>query len=101
VRLNREFAADFNVRAFRHVALYNEDEGRIEIYIESKFPQVVQLPELDMEITFTEGERIHTENSNKYETNALDALAANTGFSCARRWTDEAGRFSSNLFVAR
>ncbi len=101
VRLNREFAADFKLRAFRHVALYNEDEGRIEIYIESKFAQVVQLPGLDMEITFAEGERIHTENSNKYDPDELDALAAHTGFSCARRWTDESGRFSSNLFVAR
>ena len=101
VRLNREFGADFNVRAFRHVALYNEEAGRVEIYIESKFAQVVQLPGLDMEITFAEGERIHTENSNKYDTGALDALAADTGFNCARRWMDEAGRFSSNLFVAR
>jgi len=101
VRLNREFAADFQLRAFRHVAVYNEDEGRIEIYIESKFAQVVKLPKLDMEITFAEGERIHTENSNKYDTGELDALAAHTGFSCARRWTDAAGGFSSNLFVAR
>lgn len=101
VRLNREFGADFKLRAFRHVALYNEEQGRIEIYIESKLAQVVQLPGLDMDITFAEGERIHTENSNKYDPAALDALAASTGFSCARRWTDESGRFSSNLFVAR
>lgn len=101
VRLNREFGADFKLRAFRHVAVYNEEGGRIEIYIESKLAQVVQLPKLDLEITFAEGERIHTENSNKYDTGALDALAARTGFSCARRWTDESGRFSSNLFVAR
>ncbi len=101
VRLNREFDADFNLRAFRHVAVYNEDQGRIEIYIESKFAQVVQLSKLDMEITFTEGERIHTENSYKSDPAELDLLAERTGFACARRWTDEAGRFSSNLFVAR
>ena len=101
VRLNREFAADFKLRAFRHVAAYNEAAGRVEIYIESRFAQVVALPGLDMEITFTEGERIHTENSYKYDTAELDALAARTGFTCPRRWTDAAGRFSSNLFVAR
>ncbi|HJR07703.1 MAG TPA: L-histidine N(alpha)-methyltransferase [Pyrinomonadaceae bacterium] len=101
VRLNREFDADFKVRAFRHVALYDEAAGRIEIYIESRFAQVVQIPKLDMEITFTEGERIHTENSYKYDASELDALAERTGFACTRRWTDEAGRFSSNLFVAR
>jgi L-histidine N-alpha-methyltransferase len=100
VRLNREFAADFKLRAFRHVATYNEAAGRVEIYIESKFAQVVALPKLDMEITFAEGERIHTENSYKYDTDELDALAECTGFNCLRRWTDAAGRFTSNLFVA-
>lgn len=100
VRLNREFNADFQLRAFRHVAFYNEAAGRIEIYIESKFAQVVQLPKLDMEITFTEGERIHTENSNKYDLDELAALAARTGFNLAQTWTDELGRFSSNLLVA-
>jgi dimethylhistidine N-methyltransferase len=101
VRLNREFGADFKLRAFRHVAEYNEAAGRVEIYIESKFAQVVALPGLDMEITFNAGERIHTENSYKYDTDELDALAERTGFNCLRRWTDAAGRFSSNLFVAR
>lgn len=101
VRLNREFAADFKLRAFRHVAAYNEAAGRVEIYIESRFAQVVSLPALDMEITFAEGERIHTENSYKYDAAELDALAERTGFDCLRRWTDAAGRFSSNLFVAR
>jgi L-histidine Nalpha-methyltransferase len=101
VRLNREFEADFKLRAFRHVAEYNEAAGRVEIHIESKFAQVVALPKLDMEITFTEGERMHTENSYKYDTIELDALAERTGFRCLRRWTDAAGRFSSNLFIAR
>jgi dimethylhistidine N-methyltransferase len=101
VRLNREFDADFDPRAFRHVALYNEAAGRVEIYIESRRAQVVRLPKLDLVISFAPGERIHTENSHKYNREELDALAAQTGFACTHRWTDEAGRFSSNLFVAR
>ncbi|HEV2802483.1 MAG TPA: L-histidine N(alpha)-methyltransferase [Pyrinomonadaceae bacterium] len=101
VRLNREFGADFDPRAFRHVALYNEREGRVELYIESRRAQVVRLPALDLEITLAEAERIHTENSYKYDPAELDALAARTGFACTRRWTDTEGRFSSNLFVAR
>jgi dimethylhistidine N-methyltransferase len=101
VRLNREFEADFDPRAFRHVALYNEAAGRVEIYIESRRAQTVRLPKLELEISFAAGERVHTENSYKYDPEELDALAAHTGFACARRWTDAAGRFSSNLFVAR
>jgi dimethylhistidine N-methyltransferase len=101
VRLNREFDADFDPRAFRHVAVYHETAGRVEIYIESGRAQVVRLPKLDLEISFAEGERIHTENSYKYDPEELDALAARTGFACTRRWTDARGRFSSNLFVAQ
>ncbi|HYG09862.1 MAG TPA: L-histidine N(alpha)-methyltransferase [Pyrinomonadaceae bacterium] len=101
VRLNREFDADFDPRAFCHAAVYNEAVGRVEIYIESRRAQVVSLPKLDLRITFAEGERIHTENSYKYDREELDALAARTGFACTRSWTDAAGRFSSNLFVAR
>ncbi|HEY1404522.1 MAG TPA: L-histidine N(alpha)-methyltransferase, partial [Pyrinomonadaceae bacterium] len=101
VRLNREFDADFDPRAFRHVAVYNEAAGRVEIYIESRRAQVVSLPKLELEISFAPGERVHTENSYKYDREGLDAMAAQTGFACTRRWTDAAGRFSSNLFVAR
>jgi dimethylhistidine N-methyltransferase len=101
VRLNREFGANFDLRAFRHVAAYQEAEGRVEIYIESRRAQVVSLPKLDLQVSFAAGERVHTENSYKYDREELDALAAQTGFACARRWLDEAGRFSSNLFVAR
>jgi len=99
-RLNREFAADFDPRAFRHVALYNETHGRIELYLESRRAQVVHLPALSLEIAFAADERMHTENSYKYDLTELDELAARTDFARTRTWTDEAGQFSSNLLVA-
>jgi uncharacterized SAM-dependent methyltransferase len=43
---------------------------------------------------------MHTENSYKYDTGGLSALAAETGFERAETWLDSAERFSSNLFVA-
>src|SRR5256885_3325730 len=33
VRINEEFDANFDVRAFRHHVVYNEEIGRIEVYI--------------------------------------------------------------------
>ncbi|HEX8474255.1 MAG TPA: L-histidine N(alpha)-methyltransferase [Pyrinomonadaceae bacterium] len=99
-RINREFDADFNPRHFRHVAFYNEPEGRIEVYIESTRTQDVQLRRLDMTVSFAEGERIHTENSYKYDLAQLTRLAADTGFVRAQTWLDSAEAFSSNLFVA-
>ncbi len=99
-RLNREFNADFDPRAFQHVAHYDEAHGRIELYLESRRAQVVRLPALELAVSFAAGERLHTENSHKYDLAELDQLAARTGFARTRTWLDEAQQFSSNLFIA-
>ncbi|HEX8493878.1 MAG TPA: L-histidine N(alpha)-methyltransferase [Pyrinomonadaceae bacterium] len=99
-RINREFDADFNIRAFKHYVEYNEAVGRVEVYIESLREQRVALRKLDMEVSFTAGERIHTENSYKYDLGGLSTLATETGFTRARTWLDEREQFSSNLFMA-
>lgn len=99
-RINRELDADFNVRLFRHVALYNEAEGCVEIYLESERAQRVALRGLNTEVDFAAGERTHTENSYKYDTSELATLAARTGFEVKRTWFDDKQQFSSSLFVA-
>jgi dimethylhistidine N-methyltransferase len=100
-RINRELDADFRLRDFRHVALYNEAEGRVEMHLESTREQTVRIEALGLRIDFGAGERIHTENSYKYSLDELSALAADTGFERERTWLDPAERFSSNLFVAK
>jgi L-histidine Nalpha-methyltransferase len=98
-RINREFDADFNIRSFKHYVQYNEALGRVEVYIESLREQRVLLRKLDLEASFTTGERIHTENSYKYDPDGLSALASATGFTRARTWLDRREQFSSNLFM--
>jgi uncharacterized SAM-dependent methyltransferase len=88
------------MRAFKHHAFYNEEIGRVEIYIESIAPQTVTITGLDMDVKFAAGERIHTENSYKYDLAGIAQLAGDTGFSCARTWLDSQQRFSSNLLLA-
>lgn len=99
-RINRELDADFNLRAFRHVALYDDVHGRVEMHIESLKAQTVNVRTLGLAVNFAEGERIHTENSYKYDLAELSALAAETGFERAQTWLDSGERFSSNLFIA-
>lgn len=99
-RINRELGGNFDLRWFRHHAFYNENEGRIEIYIQSMRDQTVAIPELDLTVQFEEGELIHTENSYKYDFADVAALASNAGFTCARTWLDSQERFSSNLLLA-
>ena len=100
-RINRELEADFDLRSFRHVALYDAAEGRVEMHLESTSAQAVNVRALDLLINFDAGERIHTENSYKYDLSELSALAGATGFARVRTWLDAGERFSSNLFVAR
>lgn len=99
-RVNRELGGNFNLRAFKHHAFYNEEVGRVEIYIESARAQVVTIKKLGMEVQFKAGERIHTENSYKYDLSGIAQLAEETGFRCTRSWLDSQARFSSNLLLA-
>jgi len=99
-RINRELGGNFDLRAFKHCAFYNEDAGRVEIYIESNREQTVTIDTLDMQVQFAEGEQIHTENSYKYDLVDIGKLAAETGFTRAHTWQDHAQQFSSNLLLA-
>jgi dimethylhistidine N-methyltransferase len=78
-RINREFGADFDLDQFRHVALWNPDASRMELYLESLRDQVVSIPELSLRISFAAGERIHTENSYKLSLDAQLRLLARAG----------------------
>ena len=62
-RLNRELGANFNLRAFRHKAIWDEVHSRMEMYLESLSAQKVNIRVLGMKVDFAPGERIHTENS--------------------------------------
>ena len=99
-RINRELGGNFDLRAFKHLAFYNEPLGRIEIYIESLSAQKVRIEKLDLEVEFSAGEQIHTENSYKYDLSDIAQLAELTGFTSTRTWLDSQERFSSNLLLA-
>jgi dimethylhistidine N-methyltransferase len=99
-RINRELGGGFDLRSFKHYAFYNEHVGRIEIYIQSLMNQRVRIEKLNLEVDFSAGELIHTENSYKYDETGIEQLAASTGFRRTRTWLDSEGRFSSNLLMA-
>ncbi len=99
-RINRELGGEFNLRNFSHLAFYNEEAGRIEIYIESCCDQTVAIKQLEIQVQFAAGEQIHTENSYKYDLTDIAYLATQTGFKLERTWLDSEKRFSSNLLMA-
>lgn len=97
-RINRELGGNFNLEAFRHRAVYNEELGRIEMYLDSTRAQKVSIASLPLEVSFTQGEAIHTENSYKYSLAEIDALAAPAGLRVERQWLDRQARFSVTVF---
>jgi L-histidine Nalpha-methyltransferase len=96
-RINRELGADFNLAKFRHVALWNSEESRIEIYLESEAEQTVSIPALKRQFTFARRERVHTENSYKYTQSGVRTMLAKAGFSHQKSWTDDRKWYSVHL----
>ncbi len=95
--INREFGSDFDVDTFRHDALYNSNEGRIELRLIAETAQTVRLGDATIEIAAGEG--ILTEYSHKYTLDGFAALAASAGFAVERVWTDERKLFSVQYLV--
>jgi len=94
VRLNRELGADFVPEAFGHRAVWNAAEWRMEMHLESCSAQTVRLETLDLTIEFAAGERIHTENSYKYQPGQAEAMLVRAGFTPNATWTDADGWFA-------
>jgi uncharacterized SAM-dependent methyltransferase len=99
-RINRELGGNFAIEGFRHEAIYDEDEGRVEMYLVSETNQDVYLANMGCTVKFTPGERTHTEDSYKYSLAEIDGLADRAGFALEEQWCDSGGRFSLNMLAA-
>ena len=97
--VNRELGADFDVPAYEHVAKWNADEERIEMWLRSTRPQRVHIAALDLDVDFADGEEMLTEVSCKFRRSGVDAELAAAGLERIHWWTDEAGDFGLSLSV--
>lgn len=97
-RINAELGADFDLRCFRHVAFYDDVQGRIEMHVESRAAQRVRIHALDLAVDLDQGERIHTESSYKYSAEEIRELARSADLEIHSVWLDSRAQFSLNLF---
>jgi dimethylhistidine N-methyltransferase len=97
-RINRQLDGDIDLAKYKHEAVYNETEGRIEIYIVSLDDQ--KLSVLGQPFTLARGERIHTENSHKYSVEEFGAMARKAGWQSDEVWIDDRALFSLH-FLSR
>ena len=81
VRANRELGADFDVGGFRHQALWNGDQSRMEMHLEATRAQTVRIGE--QSIAFAAGETIHTESSRKFTEASVASIARAAGWMLA------------------
>ncbi len=93
-RINQELDGDFDLEKFTHVAQYNDDENRIEMYLRSLEKQTVQISKANITLTLEENELIHTENSYKYSVSKISKLFENTGFIINKIWQDENNHYA-------
>ena len=99
-RINRELEGDFDLGAFSHRAVWNEERSRVEMHLRSERPQRVSIRGADLSFVMRAGETIWTESSYKYRPAEIAERLRRAGFAVREPWIDEADRFALTLAVA-
>ncbi|QIS22488.1 L-histidine N(alpha)-methyltransferase [Nocardia terpenica] len=95
--LNRELGADFDVDAFEHVAVWDDENAWIEMRLRATRAMTVRIPVVDMDIRLSEGEQVRTEISAKFRLDQIVSELTDSGFDARHSWTDDLGRYAVTL----
>lgn len=98
-RINRELECDIDVDAFRHKAIWNEAENRIEMHLEAQ--NDIQFSVDGKIFSMCINETIHTENSHKYGIAEAKTLLRSAGWTPIEIWSDMDDYFSIILAQAK
>ena len=93
-RINAELGANFNLEKFEHHAIYNEEKGRVEMYLRSLSEQSVIVQKSELSLTLSKDELIHTENSHKFSIKQIESLLQDTNFEKLEIWLDSRKYFA-------
>ena len=96
-RINNELDGDFDLQNFKHRAVYNEADQRIEMYLESTVNQSAVLSKPNLVLNFKKDELIHTEYSHKFRVSQIRELLDDTGFKIEHIWLDDDKYFALTL----
>ena len=91
-RVNRELDGEFDLGSFRHEAIYDASNSRVEMRLVSLKDQSVRIA--NRRFSFRAGEAIHTEYAYKYAVGDFQQVARSAGWSPLRLWTDRDKLFS-------
>lgn len=100
VRINRELAADFDLSAFRHQAIWNGAESRVEMHLMATRRQTVRVPAAGLSFDLDEGETIWTESSYKFSATGVVRTLEQNGFRLRSQWIEPRAQFALTLVDA-
>ena len=86
--LRNQFGAQCNPGNFDHVARFNPEAHRIEMWLRSCQAQSLDIPSLDLSIQLKKDEEIRTELSTKYDRPLAEDLLKTAGFEMVKWYTD-------------
>jgi len=96
-RINNELDGNFNINTFLHQAKYTEKDGIAKSYLVSSVEQTVTLNGSGKMYHFTQGEKIHTEISRKYNDEIINTIIRDTDFQITNKLTDSRGYFADYI----
>jgi L-histidine Nalpha-methyltransferase len=97
-RINDELDAHFDLEAFYHQEIYDEQTGTARSFLVSKKSQTVHISKLDRYFHFDAGEQIFMEMSQKYDIQTINDLAKNSGFGIVNNFFDSRSWFVNSLW---
>ncbi len=97
LRINRELGGNFDLRAFRHRALWNAAGSRVEMFVVSTRAQHVRIEAIDLDIDLEDSEAIWTESSYKYTAEGVRNQLHTAGFEPVAQWIDGDDAFALTL----
>ena len=92
--LNRELDGNFRMDNFVHQAIYNNESGRIEMYLVSRLRQDITLGKAGLSFRLECSEEIMTELSYKFYFDELETLLAESGLAIIRHFEPDNHYFS-------
>ncbi len=95
--INQHLDANFDLDRFEHLAVYNEEESRIEMHLVARESHQVWIDAIDLTVNLAQGESIRTEISCKYTRGMMDTMLAQAGLQLLRWDTDPNNLFALSL----
>ena len=98
-RINTELGADFDLDRFLHWEVYDPESGTAKSYLVSKEEHTVQIPNLDLQVTFKAWETIHTEISQKYDDEVVQWLMEQADLKILTEFSDAKNYYKNYILT--